>query len=108
MFQHRLQTFHDYYDRTLGKACQLPLLISLIPLQSSRHARFLNDKVPGIYIPDEIMRRMASAKDPETEGITIALEIFEQLQPRPQGIYVIPSYERYDLAAELIHEIKSR
>lgn len=104
----RLQTFHDCYERTFANTCQLPLLISLMPLQSSRHACFLNDKVPGIYIPDEIMRRMASAKDPETEGITIALEIFDQLQPRPQGIYVIPSYERYDLAAELIRAIKSR
>ena len=105
---YRLQTFHDCYEKTFSNTCQLPLLISMMPLQSNRHARFLNDKVPGIYIPDEIMRRMAGAKNPEAEGITIALEIYEQLVPRPQGIYVIPSYERYDLAAELIRAIKSR
>lgn len=104
----RLRNFHDEYERMNDSRCVLPLIISLMPLQSIRHARFLHDKVPGITIPQEIMRRMESARDPESEGLSIALEIHEQLQPQPQGIYVIPSYERYDLAAELIRAIKSR
>lgn len=104
----RLKEFHDRYEAANDAPCELPLLVSLMPLQSIRHARFLHDKVPGIHIPAEMMRRIEGASDPELEGLAIALEIYEQLQPRPQGIYVIPSYERYDLAAELIRAIKSR
>ena len=104
----RLKEYHERYEAAFGAPCMLPLLISLMPLQSVRHARFLDEKVPGIQIPPEIMRRMKGAANPEAEGLAIALEIYEQLQPRPQGIYVIPSYERYDLAAELIRVLKSR
>ncbi len=104
----RIAQFHAAFQATQGMPCPLPLLVSLMPLQSERHARFLDEKVPGIHIPPAILRRMKGAANPEAEGIAIAMEIYEQLKPQPQGIYIIPSYERYDLAVELIRAIKSR
>ena len=48
---------------------------------------------------------MRSADDPTAEGVAIALEIVEELRADVQGVYIIPAFGRYDLAADLLDAI---
>ena len=41
----------------------LPVLLGVLPLQSTRHAEFLHNEVPGITIPDEVRAAMREAGD---------------------------------------------
>jgi methylenetetrahydrofolate reductase (NADPH) len=62
----------------LGKVYIIP---SVVPLTSSRHARFMANDVPGVYVPLSIMARIEDAADPQEEGIQIALDLITELKP---------------------------
>ena len=67
-------------------------------LKNARHARFMADEVPGIYIPRAIMDRLEEATDPLEEGIQIALALINQLKTTPgiHGLHILaPGQEQF-------------
>jgi len=49
-------------------------------------AQYMNNEVPGVFIPDKLMKRMESAGDgAEEEGVQIALELIEAVKDK-QGV----------------------
>lgn len=93
-----------------GQPLQKPVLVGVLPLFSARHSTFLNNEVPGISIPEEIHARIEGAGNKEktaAEGIKIAAEIIEEIKEWGQGVYLMPPFSRYDLAAELIDKIRA-
>ena len=82
--------------------------MGVLPLFSARHALFLHNEVPGINIPDRIRERLQDAGDQgPKEGVTISLELIEQMN-WASGIYLIPQFSRYDLAAEIVEGAKTQ
>lgn len=64
------------------------ILIGISPLRSLKMARYMNEKIPGIFVPQKIMQRMELADqkgDAEEEGIQIALELIEKIKTK-QGV----------------------
>jgi methylenetetrahydrofolate reductase (NADPH) len=57
------------------------IMIGLVPLKSFKAALYLHRKVPGVYIPDNILKRMEKAGEgaPE-EGVQIALELINKIK----------------------------
>jgi homocysteine S-methyltransferase len=83
----------------------LPILMGLLPLFNGRHARFLHHEVPGVTIPEPVLTRIEAADAQGTareEGIRIAREILVTAKPWIQGVYIMPPFRRYDVAAEVI------
>jgi len=101
-----LDRFLERYEALHGPL-ETPVLVGVMPLYSSRHARFLHNEVPGITIPDAIMKRIDAAGDKAAqEGIQIAQELAEQIKGKAAGIYILPQFSRYDLAAEIIEFVR--
>src|SRR5215204_149265 len=81
----------------------VPVLAGILPLQSSRHAEFLHNEVPGITLSDEARERMRLAgPDGRREGVKMAQELLQELRPLVQGVYLMPSFGRYEVAAEVL------
>jgi homocysteine S-methyltransferase len=94
------------YERKHGPLDR-PVLVGVLPLVSMRHANFLDHEVPGISIPEEIIRRLESAgEDAAAEGARIAVELIEQIKVWAQGVYLMPQFSRYDLVADIIEKVK--
>jgi methylenetetrahydrofolate reductase (NADPH) len=55
------------------------LLIGVNPLRSAKSARWMRNHLFGTIIPDALIERMESAKDPAAEGMTICVELIEAL-----------------------------
>ncbi|MEW6094653.1 MAG: methylenetetrahydrofolate reductase, partial [Chloroflexota bacterium] len=67
------------------------ILIGITPLKTLKMAKYMNDEVPGVVVPEALLERMASAEEagngPE-EGVKIALELIERVMKlRGQGIH---------------------
>ncbi|MGH8003309.1 MAG: bifunctional homocysteine S-methyltransferase/methylenetetrahydrofolate reductase, partial [Limisphaerales bacterium] len=61
------------------KNVKIPILLGILPLQSSRHAEFLHNEVPGITIPEPARRAMRESKDKGPEvGIEMARGFLEE------------------------------
>ncbi|HZJ24549.1 MAG TPA: bifunctional homocysteine S-methyltransferase/methylenetetrahydrofolate reductase, partial [Anaerolineales bacterium] len=57
-----------------------PILAGILPLVNVRHANFLHNEVPGIFIPDEIRKRIEDAgEDGVKAGVEITVELIEQI-----------------------------
>jgi len=81
----------------------LPVMIGILPLQSSKHAEFLHNEVPGITLTDGARDRMRKAgANGRKEGVKMAQELLQQLVPYSEGVYLMPSFGRYEVAAEVL------
>ncbi|MGH2538608.1 MAG: bifunctional homocysteine S-methyltransferase/methylenetetrahydrofolate reductase [Candidatus Promineifilaceae bacterium] len=98
--------FIAYYQAEYGEPI-LPIVAGIQPLYNSGNAEFLHNEVPGITIPDAVRQRMGGAADQQQEGVRIAQEILQALRPLVQGVYMIPVFGRYDLAADVLDILPS-
>jgi len=63
------------------------ILAGIAPLKSLKMARYMHEKVPGVTLPEPLLRRMEAAGDgAEEEGVAIALELIEGVRAR-QGVH---------------------
>lgn len=97
-----IRGYHDQYEKI-----EVPILVGVLPLYGSRHAAFLHNEVPGVEIPEELQRRIAGmGENSPAEGVRIAIELIESMLPWARGIYLMPAFNRFDLAAEIIEQVK--
>jgi methylenetetrahydrofolate reductase (NADPH) len=69
------------------------VLIGVSPLKSLRLARYLNDNIPGVTIPDRTMRRLADAGDGfAEESIRMTVENIRRLREKSgvHGVHIMP------------------
>jgi len=98
---HFLKQYEDSYG-PLNK----PVLAGILPLVSARHANFLHHEVPGVFIPEEAIRRIeAAGEEGARVGVELAVELIEQLKEWAGGIYIMPQFHRYDMIAEIIEAV---
>jgi len=87
----------------------LPLIVGVLPLYGVRHAMFLNNEVPGISIPEAMLKRMEQAGESgPQEGVRLAGELLTELMTVPhfRGAYLMPPFGRFEMAAEIIEQAK--
>ncbi len=62
------------------------ILIGITPLKSLKMAQYMHNEVPGVFIPDHLMKRLEAAGDGvQEEGVNIALELIEAVRQK-EGI----------------------
>lgn len=69
------------------------ILIGITPLKSLKMAQYMDKEVPGVFIPETILKRMEAAGDgAEEEGVQIALELVEAVKTKQgvHGIHLMP------------------
>jgi len=74
----------------IARSRSLYIIAGLIPLRSVKMADFLNEKVPGITVPRELIDRLSKSPDPVETGLEIASEIVKELRTVCQGIHLMP------------------
>lgn len=103
----RFQTFMARV-RDLGLHKKVFILAGVGPLRSAKAAEYMRTNVPGVYIPDEIVRRIqgaGTAKAQKAEGKKICVEIIQQMREIEgvAGVHVM-AYRQEELVAEIIEE----
>ncbi len=103
-----LATLEQFFER-LG-AVEAPVLLGILPLMSSRHTEFIHNELEGVIIPDAIRERMRAAGEAGADaGLEIATEQIEEARALDwvSGVYVMPSFGRYEVAATLVRQIRA-
>jgi len=89
--------------------CPVPILVGIMPLHSSKHAEYLHNEVPGITIPAPIRQAMAAAGEEGARvGLDLAEELLEEVLRIAAGVYIVPSFGRYDDMCTLVKRLKAR
>jgi methylenetetrahydrofolate reductase (NADPH) len=84
------KSFSEFMKKVNGiRLKNVKIIAGIIPLKSLRSAQFMN-KVPGIKVPEEIMREMKDSKDHEAQGMKIAARIIKEISPLCDGVHIMP------------------
>ncbi|MEL4894978.1 methylenetetrahydrofolate reductase [Crocosphaera sp. Alani8] len=105
-FQSQLITDFDRLDKFMHQIAantDKPILAGIFLLKSAKNARFINKNVPGVEIPETIIKRLAEAEEPLQEGVKIAAEQVKQAQQLCQGVHLMV-VKREDLVPEILEQ----
>ena len=95
----------EQYEAKYGKLNK-PVLAGILPLVSVRHANFLHNEVPGIFIPEEARKRVEEAgEDGAKVGVELAVELIDQIKSWAGGVYLMPQFHKFDMVAEIIEQV---
>lgn len=62
------------------------ILIGITPLKNLKMAQYMHNDVPGVFIPEKLLKRMeAAGENAAEEGVQIALELIEAVKGK-QGV----------------------
>ena len=89
--------------KKLGNKPPIPILIGVWPLNSYKQALRLNNEVPGIVIPEPLLKSMeragATARDC---GFQVARQMLAWARTELAGAYLIPPFKRYEEVLEIL------
>jgi len=91
--------------RTLYEATMhlgVPVILGILPLRTVRHAWFLDHKVAGIAVPEDIQRRLRDAADPVMEGIAGAREMLLLARQWFAGACLMPPFDHYEVLTSIL------
>ncbi len=63
-----------------GLSEQLAFIVGVGPIASARSARWMNDNLFGVYVPDAVIERLEAASDQRAEGRRICRELIDGMR----------------------------
>lgn len=91
-FQSQLITDFDKLDHFMNQIAvgvNKPVLAGIFLLKSAKNALFINKNVPGVEIPEHIIKRLEKADKPLEEGMKIAAEQINLAKNICQGVHLM-------------------
>lgn len=90
-------------DMGLHEKCYI--LIGVGPLASAKTARWIRSNVPGVHIPDDIIRRLEGAENQKQEGKRLCIDLMQEIRDIEgvSGIHVM-AYRQEEFVADIVHE----
>ena len=97
-----LKGFMDQVE-DLGLAGKVFILVGVGPLRSAKTAEWMRKNVPGMHIPDEIIARLAGARDQAREGREICIDLIQAIREirGVHGVHIM-AYRQEESVAEIV------
>ena len=79
-------TFRAFMERAkpLGK----PVLAGILLVKSAKMARYMNEHVWGVHVPDELIARFEQAGDKRAECVAVTAELIRSVRESADGIHL--------------------
>ena len=89
--------------RDMGLLERCFVIMGVGVLASAKTAKWLKSAIPGVHIPDDMIRRLEQAEKPRAEGRRIAVELIQQLAEMPgvSGVHVM-AYRQEEWVGEIV------
>lgn len=91
---------------------RIPVIAGLWPLTSIRNAEFMNNEIPGCYVPKSIMDRLRKYENSKEaslkEGIQIARETLDLIKDTIDGVQISAPFGRVQSVIDVLSGFKFR
>jgi methionine synthase / methylenetetrahydrofolate reductase(NADPH) len=93
--------WHAFLKR-LGGPPPIPVMVGVWPLSSYKQAMRLNNEVPGISIPEPVLRQMEAAGTNARDcGFAVGRRMLDWARTELAGVYIVPPFKKYDDVLDL-------
>lgn len=98
----RLEAFMRRVE-DLGLAGKVFVLVGVGPLRSAKTAQWMRANVPGLHIPEAVVKRLAGARDPAREGRNLCIELIQQIREVKgvSGVHIM-AYRQEQTVPEIV------
>jgi 5,10-methylenetetrahydrofolate reductase len=99
------EKFEHFMNRVQG--FKVPIIAGVVVLKSAAMAKFMNESVAGINVPESIILEMEGTKkeDRKKKAVEITARIIRQVKPLCQGVHIMPlGWD--DIVPEIIGEVE--
>jgi homocysteine S-methyltransferase len=94
--------WHAFLKKLGGKPA-IPIMIGIWPLNSYKQALRLNNEVPGIVIPEPVLKAMEAAGPNARDcGFDVARQMLAWARTELAGAYLIPPFNRYEQILDIL------
>ena len=83
-----IKRFKEFIKKT--RSFKVPIIAGVILLKSAKMAHYMNENVPGIFVPDNLINEIDKAKDKKEESINIASRLIKNLKGLASGVHIMP------------------
>ncbi|MGC1483660.1 MAG: bifunctional homocysteine S-methyltransferase/methylenetetrahydrofolate reductase [Candidatus Acidiferrum sp.] len=91
------------FVKKLGGKPSIPVLVGIWPLNSYKQALRLNNEVPGIVIPEQVLASLESAGAAARDrGFDVARQMLAWSRTELAGAYLIPPFKRYEEVLDIL------
>jgi len=92
-----VSAFSAFLDKTRSSK---PILAGIIPIKSVKMAQYMNERIPGVDIPDHLIEKIATVGDDKEAITNISIEIaaatIQELRSVTKGVHVMAiGWEQY-------------
>ena len=100
----RLRAFMQKVE-DLGLLGKVFILVGVGPLRSAKAGEWMRTNVPGIHIPDSIIKRVAGAEKQAAEGRQVCIDLIQEIREIKgvSGIHMM-AYRQEETVAEIIQK----
>jgi methylenetetrahydrofolate reductase (NADPH) len=100
----RLKSFMQRVE-DLGLLDKVFILVGVGPLRSAKTADWMRTNVPGIHIPDAVVKRLATAAKPALEGRQICVDLIQEIKEMKgiSGVHLM-AYRQEDSVPEIVEK----
>ncbi len=83
---------------------KLGVLLGIGPILSAKSARWMNENLYGVTIPEDTIKRLEQATDSKAEGRKLCAELIQQYREIPglAGVHIMAPAQKTDAIAEAI------
>ncbi len=80
------------------------LIVGVGPIASARSARWMNENLFGVTVPEKTIKRLDDADDEAAEGLKVGVELIQACQEMPgvSGVHVMAAAQGASRSAEVI------
>jgi len=91
------------FAKRLGGKPPIPILIGIWPLNSYKQALRLNNEVPGIIIPEPLLKSLeAAGTSARDKGFAVAKDMLAWARTELAGAYLIPPFKRTEEILDIL------
>jgi methylenetetrahydrofolate reductase (NADPH) len=94
--------------RAEGITDKLGVIIGVGPIRSAKSARWMNENLFGVHVPEPIIARLDAAKDQATEGRRVCAELIQGLREIPgvAGAHVMAPAQGTEAIAAVLDSLR--
>ncbi len=97
-----LKKFEEF--TSMVKDIDAYIIAGIIPLKSAKMARYMNERIPGIDVPEHFIERMERASDRKAESAAIARDLVQGARSLCNGVHLMP-IGAYDIVPVILEGI---
>jgi methylenetetrahydrofolate reductase (NADPH) len=89
-----------------GLSERLAIILGVGPLASARQARWMNENLHGVSVPEGVIDRLERAADPVAEGRKLCVELIQGLAeiPGAAGVHIMAPQQKSEAIAAVIED----